>query len=209
MPLGVSFFTKCAYSFLKMSSAILVGHQAHGNFRRGLRRNHGLGAGGGESSGHAVDFERGPRPGAIEHGVTRLAGEDFRADFGLAVVLFVEGQPLPGFQFVLGRSFHALVEAGNQDLAFGVFQLADDLDQREERIRRCAAVHAGVQIGLGAVRFDLGIDQAAQSDAQRGKIGREQFGVADQREVGLQLGFLLADVFGDRLRRRLLLRLRR
>ena len=47
--------------------------------------------------------------------------------------------------------------------------------------------------------FDFGVDQAAQSDAERGKIGREKFGVADQREVGFQLGFLLADIFGDRL----------
>ena len=114
-------------------------------------------------------------------------------------MLFVEGQTLPGLEFGRGRGFHALVEAGDQDFALGVFHLADHLDQGEEGIRRSAAVHARVQIGLGAVGFDLGIDQAAQADAQSGKIGREEFGVADQREIGLQLGFLLANVFGDRL----------
>ncbi len=46
---------------------ILVGHEAHGDFGRGFRRNHGLGAGGNESSGHAVNFERGARPGAIKN----------------------------------------------------------------------------------------------------------------------------------------------
>ena len=52
---------------------------------------------------------------------------------------------------------------------------------------------------LAPYGFDFGVDQAAQSDAKRGKIGREKFGVADQREIGFQLGFLLADIFGDRL----------
>ena len=68
----------------------------------------------------------------------------------------------------------------------------------EERIGRRAAVHAGVQIGLGAHRFDFGIDQAAQSDAQSGEIGRKQFGVADQREIGLQLCLFLAHIGRDR-----------
>ena len=35
---------------------ILVGDEAHGNFGLRLRRNHGLGAGRDEASGHAVDF---------------------------------------------------------------------------------------------------------------------------------------------------------
>ena len=149
-------------------------------------------------AGHAVDFERRTRPGAVENRIAGLAGENLRSDFGLAIVLLVEGQTLPGFEFVLARSFHAFVEAGDQNFALRIFQLADDLDQREERIRRGAAVHAGVQIDLGADGFDLGVDQAAQADAQRGKIGREKFGVADQREIGFQLGFLLADILGDR-----------
>ena len=183
--------------FLEDVVGILIGHQAHGDLGRGLGGNHGLGAGGDEASGHAVDFERGARPGAVEDRVAGFSGEDFGADFGLAVVLFVEGQTLPGFEFVLGRSLDAFVEAGDQDFALGVFQLADDLDQGEERIRGSASVHAGVQVGLGAVGFDFGVDQTAQADAQRGKIGREEFGVADQREISFQLGFLLDDVFVD------------
>ncbi len=78
---------------------ILIGDQAHGNLRRGFRRDHGLGAIGDEASGHAVDFQRRTRPGAVEHRVSGLAGENFRADFGLAVVLLIEWQALPGFQF--------------------------------------------------------------------------------------------------------------
>ena len=150
MPFGVSFFTKSVY-FFRMSSGVLIGHQAHRDLGRSLGRDDRLRSGGGEASGHAVNFQRGTRPGAIQHRVSGLAGENLGADFGLAIVLFVEGQTLPGFQFVLRRSFDVFVEAGNQDLALRVFQLADDFDQREERIRRGAAVHAGVQIGLRAL----------------------------------------------------------
>ena len=68
----------------------------------GLRRNHGLCAGADKAAGHAVDFKRGTRPGALEHGVVRFAGEDSRTDFRLAIVLFVEGQRLPRLQFGVG-----------------------------------------------------------------------------------------------------------
>ena len=44
MPLGVFLFTKSVY-FFRMSSGIHVGHQAHGNLRRSLRRDHRLCAG--------------------------------------------------------------------------------------------------------------------------------------------------------------------
>ena len=48
-------------------------------------------------------------------------------------------------------------------------------------------------------RFDFRVNQPAQPDAQRRKIGRKQFRIADQREIGFQLAFLLADIFGDGL----------
>ena len=102
---------------------ILVGHQAHGNLGRGSGRDHGLRAGSDKSAGHAVDFERGARPGAIEHRVAGLAGEHGGADFGLAIVLLVERQPLPGFEFGFAGSLHALVKAGDQNFALGVLQL--------------------------------------------------------------------------------------
>ena len=59
-----------------------------------------------------------------------------------------------------------------------------------EGIGRSAAVHAGVEIGFGAADFELGVDHAAQADAESGQAGREEFGVGDQREVGLEVGGL-------------------
>jgi hypothetical protein len=45
-------------------------------------------------------------------------------------------------------------------------------------------------IGLRALRFDLRVNQAAQADAQRGKIGSEELGVGHQREIALQFARL-------------------
>ena len=59
-----------------------------------------------------------------------------------------------------------------------------------ERIGGCAAVHAGVEVGLGAADFDLGVDHAAQTDAKSGQAGSEEFGVGDEGEVGLEVGGL-------------------
>ena len=75
MPLGVIAFTKSRV-LLQDVFGILVGHQAHGHLRRGLGRNHCLGAVGDEAAGHAVDFKRRTRPCAIQHGIAGLAGQD-------------------------------------------------------------------------------------------------------------------------------------
>ena len=99
---------------------ILVRYQAHGNFGCGFGGNHCLGTGGDESAGHAVNFERGSRPGAIENRVAGFAGEDFRADFRLAVGLLVKWQALPGLEFIFAGRLHALVEAGDQHVALGI-----------------------------------------------------------------------------------------
>src|SRR5579864_175750 len=133
--------------FLEDVVRVLVGHESHGNLRRSLGWDYGLRSGGDEASGHAVNLKRGPRPGSVENRVARFSSENFRSDFRLAVMLFVEGEALPGFQFGSGRGFHAFVEAGYQDFAFRIFHLADDLDQGEKRVRGSATVHAGVQIG--------------------------------------------------------------
>ena len=112
-----------------------------------------------------MHFKRGPRPGAIKHRVAGLASEHFGADFRLAIVLLIEGQPLPRLQLVRSRSLHLRVETRNQNFALRVFELADDFNQREERIGRRPAVHAGVQVSLRAVSLDLRVHQSSQTDA--------------------------------------------
>ncbi len=119
------------------------------------------------------------------------------ADFGLAVVFFVEGQGLPGGEFGGGGGGDVVVEAGDEDAAVGVFELGDDLAEGDERVGRGAAVHAGVEVGAGAAGFNLGVDHAAQADAEGGDAGGEHFGVGDEGDVGLELVGVLADEGGD------------
>ena len=52
-----------------------VGDEAHGDFGDRAGGDNGLGACADEAARHAVDIERGPRPGAFENGVARFAGE--------------------------------------------------------------------------------------------------------------------------------------
>ena len=75
--------------------------------------------------------------------------------------------------------------------------MRDDLAEGEEGVGGGAAVHAGVEVGAGAADFDLGVDHAAQADAEGGDAGGEHFGVGDEGDVGLELVGVLADEGGD------------
>jgi len=82
---------------------------------------------------------------------------------------------------------------------FFILEPGDDLADRDERIGRCAAINAGVQIGPGAAHFELGVDHAAQAHTKRGQPRRKELGVRDERKVGLEVGGLGGDVRFDRL----------
>ena len=71
--------------------------------------------------------------------------------------------------------------------------------ESDEGIGRRAAVHAGVEVGVRAAGFDLGVDHAAQTDAEGGQIGREHFGVGDEGDIGFESVAVLADKGGDPL----------
>ena len=92
---------------------------------------------------------------------------------------------------------HALVEAGNQNVALFIFQFRNDARQRLQRIGGNSAVHAGMQIGHGAAGFEFGVNHAAQADAQRGQLGGKHFRVGDESKIGLQAIRMLAHIFCD------------
>lgn len=112
-------------------------------------------------------------------------------------MLLFEWEFFPGGEFCFGGSFYVLVKAGDGDFSFGILQLADDFNQREERVGSGSAVHTGVKIGFGASAFDFRIDQTAQADAERREIGREEFGIADQGEIRFELFAFFANVGSD------------
>src|SRR6185437_8458552 len=131
--------------------------------------NNGLCPVASEASGHPVHLKRRTRPGTIKHGITGFAGEDLRSNFCFAVMLFVEWEALPGLQLRSGWGLHLGIETGDQDAAFRILQLGNNLDQSKKRIGRGASVHAGMQICFGADGLNLGINQATWSDAQSWK----------------------------------------
>ena len=55
--------------------------------------------------------------------------------------------------------------------------------------------------------LDLGVDHAAQADAERGQVGREHLGVGDQGDAGGELGGMRAHEGGDAFATDLLLAL--
>ncbi len=76
-----------------------AGNQPHGNLGRRLGGDYGLGTGSDEAAGHAVNLERGPRPGALKNAKALFADQLPRSDFGDAIVLLVERQALPRGEF--------------------------------------------------------------------------------------------------------------
>src|SRR5207248_2538019 len=145
---------------------ILVGNEAHRNFGRGFCWNDRLRTGCNKSAGHSVDFQRWAGPGPVQNRIAGLPRKDCRSYFSLAVVLRVEWQSLPGLQFVPTGGLHVFVKTRNQDFALSIFQVADDLDQSKERIRRNAAVHAGMQVRLCSHRFYFCVNQPSESHAK-------------------------------------------
>ena len=81
------------------------------------------------------------------------------------------------------------------------------LAKQPDRVLRRAAEHAGVQIAVGACDFDVLIDQPAQRGGHRRRLGVPHGGVADQRQVELELGGVVAHEFEQVLRAALLLAL--
>ena len=100
-----------------------------------------------------MHVERGARPGALHDSVAGLADQRAGAHFGDAVVLFVEGQAVPGFELLGAGRNDVVVEAGDEDVAFLVLELGQHLRDGDEGIGGRAAVHAGVQIGFCAADF--------------------------------------------------------
>ena len=176
---------------------VLIGHQAKAHFGDRLGRDHGFRSGAGESAGDAVNFHGGPRPHTLQHRVTRFAGQLRGADFLAQKFLFVERELPPAFAFHRAGRHHVIVHTWNSDGTGGVFTLREQLHQAMNRIRRGAAIEAGMQIASRAGGFQFHIDQAAQPDAQSGKALGVELRVGDQRDIGLELGWIFRHELAD------------
>jgi len=77
-----------------------------------------------KTAGDAVDFESGAGPGALENTIAGFAYQLLRSYFVETVFFFVEGEALPGGQFFRAGRDDVVVEAGDEDVAIFVLQLA-------------------------------------------------------------------------------------
>ena len=165
---------------------ILIGHEPHADLGHRRRRQHGLGALAGEPGQQSVDFERRPRPHALERRVAALAEQLRRAEL-LAVLRLVERQLLPLRALRLAQRPHIVVEAGNLDAAAAILHLREDLGEHERRVGDGAAERARVQIALRAAQVDLEVGQPAQAVADRRNAAIEHRRVRDDDDVGGEL----------------------
>ncbi len=85
----------------------------------------------------------------------------------------------------------------NQNVPVTVLESAEDFSNGLDGVGSGAAVDPRMQVDLGAFDHQFSVDNAAQADAQRGQLGREHFGVADDGGVRFEVGRLAADILLD------------
>jgi hypothetical protein len=96
--------------------------------------------------------------------------------------------------FDVGRQFRdAVVEARNGDAAVVVVHCSKDFAQHPQRILRSAAEQAGMQVAVRAGQPNFLIDQPAQRRGDRRRLLVPHAGVADQRQIELELVGIVAD----------------
>ena len=119
----------------------------------------------------------------------------------------MRSRPLRSALTSAGSSGDAVVESRNGDAAVVVVHRRQNFAQHPQRILRRAAEQPGVQVAIGAGQPDLLVDQAAQRRGDRRRLLIPHAGVADQREVELELVGMVTDETKQVLRAALLLAL--
>ena len=87
-----------------------------------------------------------------------------------------------------------LVQLRDGDATVGAFEADEDLGQGLDGIGANAAEFAGVEIVLGALGVDLGVDDAAEAVGDGGDAGGGHAAIHDEGDVGGELLLMLFDV---------------
>src|SRR5947209_4763171 len=93
-----------------------------------------------------------------------------------------------------------VIKAGNGDVAVLVKDAAEDACQNPDWILRAAAKDAGMQIAVSGFDLDLVIDQSTQRGGYCRGVRVPHAGVANQREIGLELAPVLFKKWHEILR---------
>ena len=166
---------------------VLLVDEAERDLGRRLGRDHRLEALAGIAAADAVELGGRPRPDQLQHRAALLAGRDRQADLA-EEALGRLAERLPRFQDLRRRLLDAVIEAGDGDAAGrrrgcrpGSWRgRGSGWPRRRRNSPECRS-------RLAAWIVDLLADQAAQADGDRRRLAVPHAGVADQREVGLQL----------------------
>ncbi len=103
---------------------ILIGNQARRKFGIGLGRDYGFGAFALIATPHTIYFQRGPRPQALDDGITFFAVVCGGADSALEIFLFPR-QGVQRFAFWCGDFDDAVVKTGNGHAEILVVQFGE------------------------------------------------------------------------------------
>ena len=164
-------------------SAFWLGTKAASDFDAGAVGEDGFGAGALIAGGQAVDFEGGAGPFAFEGGEAGFAEEFFHAQFG-GVLGIIVGEGFPHVALVFGEREDVIIEAGDGDAAVGIVKFGEHFAEGVGGIGDGAAVHAGVEVGLGAMQGKFQADQSAEAIGDRGDAVGEDIGVGDEEDLG-------------------------
>ena len=187
-------------------AVVLIGHQAHRNLRRGLRRDHRLGPLADVAAPNAVDVERGADARAFDGRVARLALDVADRERTL-VGRQAERRAVEGPALGLGQLAHVVVEARNGDVSVLVDQTCHQTRQHVGRIGHRTAEEPRVEVLVGSRHLDFHVGQAAQAAGDRGSLHRDHRGVRDEDDVGLEQLLVAAAEVVEALRADLLLAL--
>ena len=148
--------------------------------------DHGLGALAGVAADDAVDVAGRARRDLLDQHAVLLARRHLQADLPEEFLRREVERLQVGLD--VGRQLrHAVVEARHRDAAVLVVQRRDDARQHADRVGGAAAEHAGMQVAVGAGDDHLLVEQAAQRGRDQRRCRVPHAGVADQREVALEL----------------------
>lgn len=98
----------------------------------------------------------------------------------------IKGQALPLCFHFIGKLCHTVVEMRNGDAPLIVVQTGNNLAHDADRVDGNAAIHAGMQVDVGALDGEFLAQKPAQHGHDGGCFAFEQSCIADQRDVGPQ-----------------------
>ena len=157
--------------------------EAHGNLRYGGRGYHGLRARPAVAGVDSVDLDRRLEGVALDYRLPHLPAARVAAHL-LAPSVLGLSDLLGGELLVVSRKLYAVAEPGDGDGAVRKVQARDELRHALRRIRRDAAVLAGMEVARRAVKAYREARDAPQPSHDRrpqaGRGGR----VADEHDVG-------------------------